>query len=165
MEQQQALGAWTALIDWTVGHTRESVCRETVATMACNLFRSIDDQLSDLYDKETAVCKDTGWSITVQFFALLYKYYKEHHNVEFYAYKMHISADYLNKAVRRVNGEAPKKFINEQLTEDIKFRLSHTGQSVKEISRHLHFEDTSYFCRFFRKQTGLSPLAFRWAQH
>mgnify|MGYP004575167609 CR=1 len=42
-----------------------------------------------------------------------------------------------------------------------KFRIVHTTQSIKEISQLLHYEDTSYFCRFFRKQTGVSPMEYR----
>ncbi len=129
--------------------------------MACNLFKAIDDQSADLHEKSEFVSKNSDWRISVRFFTLLYKHYKEHHNIGFYADRMNISSDYLNKAVRRIYGVAPKKFINEQLTEDIKFRLTHTGQSVKEMSQALHFEDTSYFCRFFRKQTGVSPTTFK----
>jgi len=149
------------LVDWTVCHTREEVCQEVVSAMACNLFKTIDDQLADLHEKSEFVSKNSNWRISVRFFTLLYKHYKEHHNIGFYADRMNISSDYLNKAVRRIYGVAPKKFINEQLTEDIKFRLTHTGQSVKEMSQALHFEDTSYFCRFFRKQTGVSPTTFK----
>lgn len=163
-QQGKAFGEWLDMADWTIRCTRENVAWETITTMTCSLFRIIDDQLRDWYDNASYVSKDSGWTITVKFFNLLYKHYKEHRNVEFYADQMHISADYLNKVIRRVYGSAPKKFINDQLVEDIKFRLAHTGQSIKEISRQLHFEDTSYFCRFFRKQTGLSPMAFKQAQ-
>lgn len=159
--QSEAFDKWKKLIEWTILHTQESIGRGIATNMVCNLFKVIDDQLTNLYDKKEYIAKDSGWAITVRFFALLYKHYKEHRNVEFYAGQMSITADYLNKVVRRKYGVSPKKVINDQLVEDIKFRLIHTTQFVKEISAVLHFEDTSYFCRFFRKQVGVSLVEFR----
>lgn len=132
-----------------------------VTFMTCNLFRAIDSQLQNIYNKVAFVSKNSAWTISVKFFTLLYKHYKEHRTIDFYADKLNISADYLNKAVRQIYGVAPKRFINDQLTEDIKFRLMHTDQSIKEMARDLRFDDTSYFCRFFRKQTGCSPQEYR----
>lgn len=159
--QWLAFDGWQSVVDWAVLNTSESVRHEIVTALSCSLFRAIDDQLETLYGKTMPIAKNSSWNITVKFFTLLYKHYREHRSVEFYADQMNISADYLNKAIRRVYGIAPKKFINEQLTEEIKFRLTHTEQSVKEIAQSLHFDDTSYFCRFFRKQTHLSPMDFR----
>ncbi|MCG8386599.1 MAG: AraC family transcriptional regulator [Cytophagales bacterium] len=34
-----------------------------------------------------------------------------------------------------------------------------------EIAYELQFNDSSYFCRFFRKQTGISPQGFRRTNH
>ncbi len=160
-QQAAAFDEWLSLINWTIGNTAESVYWEIITSMACALFSVIDDQLTDIYGKAERVSKDARWAIIVRFYTLLYKHYKEFRNVKFYADELNISTDYLNKVIRRIYGVSPKRLINEQLTEDIKFRLAHTDQSIKEISQHLHFEDSSYFCRYFRKQTGVSPMAYR----
>lgn len=39
--------------------------------------------------------------------------------------------------------------------------LSNTEMRVKEIASLLNFEDVPYMCRFFLKQTGLSPIEYR----
>ena len=36
-----------------------------------------------------------------------------------------------------------------------------TDLSVKQIAARLHYDDPSYLCRLFRKQTGMSPLEYR----
>ncbi|WP_228464221.1 helix-turn-helix domain-containing protein [Chryseobacterium indologenes] len=33
--------------------------------------------------------------------------------------------------------------------------------SIKQISEELNFEETSLFCRYFKRVTGISPGAFR----
>lgn len=81
--------------------------------------------------------------------------------MEFYASAMNISADYLTKACRRVYGTSAKKLINEQITEELKFLLANTGKTISEMASDLNFEDSSYLCRFFRRETGMSPVEFR----
>jgi len=39
--------------------------------------------------------------------------------------------------------------------------LANADMSIKEIAATLHFEDTSYMCRYFRQHTGLSPMEYR----
>ncbi|RYH63964.1 MAG: AraC family transcriptional regulator [Alcaligenaceae bacterium] len=36
---------------------------------------------------------------------------------------------------------------------------------MNEISNHLHFQDNSYFSRFFKKHSGKSPEEFRKTYH
>ncbi len=45
--------------------------------------------------------------------------------------------------------------------EQAKEALSNSSLTVAEIGRSLGYEDQSHFARFFRSQTGLSPLQFR----
>lgn len=163
--QRKAFDEWLDLLEWTVSNVGCDSPHDIVTSMTCNLFRAIDSQLQNIYNNVEFVSKNSVWTISVKFFTLLYKHYKEHRSVDFYADKLNISADYLNKAVRQIYGVAPKRFINEQLAEDIKFRLMHTDQCVKEMARDLHFEDPSYFCRFFRKQAGCSPQEYRHSHH
>lgn len=161
--QRRAFGCWMDLMEWTVHYIGENLHEEIAGKMACNLFNAIDDQLaaSCQYSKQESHNKNAGWNISVKFFTLLYQHYKEQRNIDFFAKKMNISPDYLTKVINSIYGTSPKRLINEQLTEDIKFRLSHTSQTIKEIANKLHFDDSSYFCRFFRKQTGCSPLEYR----
>ncbi|WP_430413034.1 helix-turn-helix domain-containing protein [Kordia sp.] len=36
-----------------------------------------------------------------------------------------------------------------------------TNNQIKQIAFYLGYEDTSYFIRFFKKHTGLSPNVYR----
>jgi AraC-like DNA-binding protein len=39
--------------------------------------------------------------------------------------------------------------------------LVHTNLSVSEIANQLNFEDQSYFTKFFKRETGITPIQYR----
>ena len=81
-----------------------------------------------------------------------------------YANLLSISPDYLYEAVKATVNKSPLDLIHEQLIDQAKALLRQTTWSVSEIAYHLHFQDNSYFSRFFRQHTHLSPQQFRATQ-
>ncbi len=53
------------------------------------------------------------------------------------------------------------KYIANELLTKIKLCLISTDLSINEISDNYGFCDTSYFIRFFKKETGISPSKYR----
>jgi AraC family transcriptional regulator, transcriptional activator of pobA len=78
-----------------------------------------------------------------------------------YANMMHLSTYQLNVITKIVLGKTCSEFINEHIILESKRYLLATSDQVKEIAWHMGYEDVSYFIRFFKKQTGYSPEAFR----
>jgi AraC family transcriptional regulator, transcriptional activator of pobA len=95
------------------------------------------------------------------FIKLVEEHYLEVHEVQFYADKLFISANYLNKIVRELLGTTSKKYIAHKLAQEAKNLLSFTDLSISEISDQLKFESPSYFTRFFKKHEDLKPKEFR----
>lgn len=87
--------------------------------------------------------------------------YTERHDVEYYAAKLCITPNYLNKLVRQSLGTTAKLYIHKKLFDEVERLLVYTTLTVTEIAERLHFDSTSYFVRFFRKQTGITPLKYR----
>lgn len=83
------------------------------------------------------------------------------HNVEFYADELCITPNYLNKIVKEYYGVSAKFYIQHKLFEEAKRLLEYTFLNITEISEELYFNTTSYFVRFFRKQSGVTPLQYR----
>lgn len=78
-----------------------------------------------------------------------------------YAEMMHLSTFQLNKITKEAIGKNCSQVINEQIILEAKRNLLATTSQVNQIAYDLGFEDPSYFIRFFKKQTHLSPEAFR----
>ncbi|MBY5851588.1 helix-turn-helix domain-containing protein [Rhizobium ruizarguesonis] len=92
---------------------------------------------------------------------LIDRYYKTHKNVQFYADRMNMSVSNLNKISAKATGKTVHSNIRARNLEQARSYLANTNLSVKEISFTLGYEDAAYFTRFFKTNTGLSPIAFR----
>lgn len=74
-----------------------------------------------------------------------------------YADQLFVTQNHLNDSVKAITGKTPGELIRERILKEAGLLLSHTSLSITEIAFLLQFEDPSYFARFFRKYTGLSP--------
>ena len=101
------------------------------------------------------------WKLVTDFFKLLTKHCKETRDVQFYADRLCITTSYLYKLCQKVLQSSPKELIDKETVSEIKTYLTNTDLTVKKIAEEMHFEDDSYLCRYFRRQTGMSPIDYR----
>ncbi len=95
------------------------------------------------------------------FMMLMERDYKHSRDVNYYASLMNITPKYLTNIVRQVTGHTPKVIIDQYVVLQAKMQLKRTSQSIKEIAWEYHFADASFFCRYFKKHTGLTPQEIR----
>lgn len=96
-----------------------------------------------------------------RFTALVQTEYAIHHDVEYYADRLCITPNYLNKIARQSLGVTTKQYICQRLLEEAKRLLAYTNLSITGIAAELHFDTASYFVRLFRKHIGITPLQYR----
>lgn len=96
-----------------------------------------------------------------RFMMLLERDYKISRDVNYYAVQMNISSKYLTNIVNQVTGHTPKTIIDQYVILQLKMHLKRTTQSIKEMAWEFHFADVSFFCRYFKKHTGLTPQQIR----
>jgi AraC-like DNA-binding protein len=88
-------------------------------------------------------------------------HYTRYHSVADYAALLHITPKALNKRITRNSNTTPNDLIKNRIILEAKRLLVHTQLSIKEISYKLGYDDTSYFTRFFTKQTKVAPQSFK----
>lgn len=96
-----------------------------------------------------------------RFMMLLERDYKISRDVNYYAAQMNISSKYLTNIVNQVTGHTPKTIIDQYVILQLKMHLKRSTQSIKEMAWEFHFADVSFFCRYFKKHTGLTPQQIR----
>lgn len=118
--------------------------------------------LSRLY---TAQFKDNDTSVDKlllkKFQAKINERFRELREVGDYASLLHISAGHLSEVVKIQSGKPAIKHIHERLVLEARRLLFHTNNSLKEIAFDLGFADASYFNRFFKRETGVTPAGYR----
>lgn len=97
----------------------------------------------------------------IKFIRILSENYTRERDVAFYADKMCLTSRHLTTLVRKVSGSTISDWIIKFVINDAKYLLSHTQLTVKEISYQLNFPNQSFFCKYFKKHTGSSPLEYR----
>ncbi|SES23772.1 helix-turn-helix domain-containing protein [Pedobacter rhizosphaerae] len=134
------------------------------STLETELTQSLLDALvtycAILSDQNPSTEKTLN-EIYARFRILLKKHYTEHHEVSFYADSLNISTSVLTHQVKHSTFKTPKQLIDEHLLLEAKRILYWSDITSKELSWKLGFETDSYFSRFFKKYTGLTPKEFQ----
>lgn len=102
-----------------------------------------------------------GDEVFLRFMDDLQLYAGRERTVQFYADRQFISAKHFSKLVRQVSGKHPMEHIRNRVIIEAKTLLRSTDLSIREIADALHFSNDSFFCRYFKHDTGLSPFEYR----
>ncbi len=96
-----------------------------------------------------------------RFMMLIEHEYKKSRDVNYYAALLNITPKYLTTIVRQMTGQTPKRIIDHYTVLQLRLRLQNSELSVKQIAWEFNFSDVSFFCRFFKRHTGVSPMQMR----
>lgn len=99
--------------------------------------------------------------ITLNFFKLINEHAVREHHLCFYAGHLCISEKHLTRIIRETTGDTPYSFICHELVHHALELLDDHTISIGQIADTLNFSDQASFCKFFKKQKGLSPMAYR----
>ncbi len=72
-----------------------------------------------------------------------------------------ITQKYLSTIVKEISDRTPSQWIRDTLINEIAYQLAHTSCSIKEIAYDFNFPTISFFGKYFKSATGLSPKKYR----
>jgi AraC-like DNA-binding protein len=96
-----------------------------------------------------------------RFRGLLERRFATEHRVAGYAREVGLSPGHLSALCRRHLGRSAGACVRERLALEAKRLLLHTDLTAAEVADRLGFADPAYFARFFRREAGTPPSAFR----
>lgn len=137
------------------GHRRVLVESLLTALLVC-VLRQTEESLSVSIDEPVRARQHLA-----QFGELIEADFSSRHPLQYYAQKIGISSAHLNAICRQLAQRSALDLIHERITLEARRNLVYTSMTVQAISNALGFSDPAYFTRFFKRQTGLSPKAFR----
>lgn len=96
-----------------------------------------------------------------RFMQSVFVYCREKRSVGFYASKLFITSKHLTKVVKSITGRTASDWIEDVVIEEIEHELLSSSESISEIAFRLNFSNLSFFGKFFKRKTGVSPLTYR----
>jgi AraC family transcriptional regulator, transcriptional activator of pobA len=137
---------------------REGTSEEVIRSLL-DLILLSSNQLYPAENKRMQ--KGRGHILVKNFMRLIEENYQNNLRVNEYAEKLAITSNHLTQLVKQVTGKTSVELIQDKTIVEVKRLLVHTNYTVSEIAAIMHFPDQSYFTKFFKKSTGVTPLQFR----
>ena len=101
------------------------------------------------------------YEIYQEFLQLVMKNYTVHHGASFYADHLGLSLPHFCSTIKKAAGNTPLEVIASVILMDAKSRLKSSNEPVKNIALSLGFYNISFFNKFFKQHTGVTPQEYR----
>jgi len=134
---------------------------ESVPEMLRSILDLVLTTCATRYPINENFLKGKGQFLVKRFFQLVEENYLKNLSLTDYADLMGITANHLTQTVKQLTGKTSSQIMKAKQLLEIKRLLVHTNMNVSEIANQLNFEDQSYFTKFFKRETGLTPLQYR----
>jgi AraC family transcriptional activator of pobA len=107
-------------------------------------------QINNTYERQFFKFKD-----------LIEIHYSNRLSITDYANLLHTSSKTLTTITKKLVAKAPSQLINERILLEAKRLLKFTNLHINEVAYRLGFDDDSYFVKYFKRNIGMSPKAYR----
>ena len=106
--------------------------------------------------------KSTHYEKIVEKFMLFVQaHHKQERSLEFYADKLHLTPKHLAKVIKETTLKTANNWIDEHVVLEAKALLKSTNMTAQQISEELNFSDQSFFGKYFKRHTGMSPREYK----
>lgn len=102
-----------------------------------------------------------GHLLFTKFRQLLGKNYMQERKLHFYASQLYLLPKSLSAAIKKQTGRSAGKWIDDTVMLEAKVLLQNKTLSISQISSMLNFSEQSVFGKFFRANSGMSPVQYR----
>lgn len=95
-----------------------------------------------------------------RFMQAVQKNYMNERSIKFYADVLCISPKYLSQVIKNVTGRLAGDWITDYVILEAKALLKSNKYTVQEVCDMLNFANQSFFGKYFKRKTGMSPKAY-----
>ena len=144
---------------------RRSISKELKIGAVGNMLMSFFYCVCSMYDSrcisESDMLPVRREDLTRKFLALALKHCDKDREVKFYADKLCVTPQYLNAVIKDTRGETASAIIKRVTILTIEAKLKSSTASIQEIANSLNFPNASFFSKFFKRETGMTPKQYR----
>lgn len=128
------------------------------------LLYSLIMELATLYADNLVIDKKNNKryeELSESFVLLLLNKFKEERSATYYANALFVTSKHLSSVLKKVTGKTINTWIDGAVILGAKSLLKSTNDTVLQISEALNFPSASYFGRYFKRMTNMTPLEYR----
>ena len=100
-------------------------------------------------------------NVIERFIELVEEHYREERLIGFYADKLCITPKYLSKLVKENTGRSAGEWIENHVILEARALLQSSDMTIQQIAASLNFPNQSFFGKYFKRATGISPKQYR----
>ena len=145
---------------WQMVHAANDYHRPTITALVAALMHHYD-QLFHQQANQLTNSRSREQTIFDRFLQLVTQHCAEQHQIGYYAERMCLTERYLTTVIRQTSGTTAKDWIDRALITRIKIELRHTDKSSAQIAEEMHFANPSFFSKYFRRLTGMTPGEYK----
>lgn len=97
----------------------------------------------------------------VRFMDLLQRNFLRHREISYYSDQLAVTPKYLSKLIKDISGSSAAKWIDEFVIAEASILLKFSDKNIQQIADYLNFPSQSFFSKYFKLHTGLSPSEWR----
>lgn len=148
------------IIKTTISQAGRRHHKEIISALIHALSFNFSDMLEEAINLEEPTYTSSEKTFT-DFFDMLTSTSSRHRSVAYYAEKLNITSKYLSAICKKMIGKPALELIAEYSIKEIENLLQRHDKTIKGIAVELGFENISYFSKYFKRYTGISPKQFR----
>lgn len=147
------------LLAWKVGRQRD--CPAEVIDGIFYSLLHYYHYLKNKHNSDNGGSKPHHRMMFDQFVQLVNAHSKKEHALSFYADRMCVTPRYLGVVIKETSGIPAKEWIDRSLITHAKIMLRYGSMSIAQVADELGFPNPSFFCKYFKRITGVTPHEFR----
>ncbi len=133
--------------------------QKVLCMLQAALYEMMDINLQNQTEIETPRTRKE--EIMAKFILAVSEHFREERQVAFYARKLFITPKHLSSVVKEISGRTAGDWIENYVVMEAKVLLKTTDMTIQEIATYLNFANQSFFGKYFKNHTGMSPSAYR----
>lgn len=145
---------------WQIIRTEEGCYKRE---MVMNVLRAMLYKLMEIHQGASLqhTKRSRNEEIFYRFVHLVERDYTAARTVQHYADELCLSPKHLSTVVKLVSGLTAGDWITNYVVTSAKVLLRSTAKPIREIAEELNFPSLSFFGKYFKKHTAMSPQAYR----
>ena len=133
--------------------------QKVLCMLQAALYEMMDINLQNQTEIETQRTRKE--EIMAKFILAVSESFREERQVAYYAHKLCITPKHLSSVVKEISGRTAGDWIENYVVMEAKVLLKTTDMTIQEIAAYLNFANQSFFGKYFKHQTGVSPSVYR----